>query len=40
VEGKALDLNSNIKVETGPYEALKKKLENRKVFELKPLGLA
>jgi len=40
VEGKALDLNSNIKVETGPYEALKKKLKNRKVFELKPLGLA
>jgi len=39
VEGKALDLNSNVKVETGPYEALKMKLGNRKVFELKPISL-
>lgn len=40
VEGKALDFNSNVKVETGPCEALKKRNINRKGYISKPLGLA
>jgi len=40
VEMEALNGDSNIIVETTINEALKKKLKNRKVVKLKPLGLA
>ena len=38
MEGKALDSSNTI--ETGPVEVSKKKNVNRKVYVLKPLGLA